>query len=676
MARAPFYVTTPIYYVNDRPHIGTAYTTIVADALARYARLRGRPTRFLTGLDEHGQKIERRAKERGITPAEYVNGMEGPFKDAWRLLGCSYDDFIRTTEPRHEARVQELWRRCEKNGDIYLGAYEGWYCVADEAFYTEKELVDGKSPTGRPVERVKEPSYFFRLSKYTQPLLDFYARHPDFVRPEGRYNEVKRFVEQGLQDLSISRTTFTWGIPVPNDPAHVMYVWFDALANYVSALGAPADAETDLFRTFWGTSASDPQAPAADVVHLVGKDILRFHAVYWPAFLLSAGLPPPRQVFAHGWLTVDGEKMSKSAGNFIPPEPIAEALGPDVLRYYLLREIALGQDGDFSHKNLFARYHGDLGNGLGNLLSRILPFLVKQFDGKIPPKGTHDPKDALLLALARTCAKSAAEHFEAIAPQRALEVTWELVVATNKYVDEQAPWALAKKGDVGRLGEVLRVIAAVLDTVSRLLWPVLPQKCDALRAQLGLAALAPSPGEDLWPPLPDSERTWPELEGTTVAPGSPLFPRFEAKEEAAILARLVPPPRPTASAAASAPVTSGAPSSEPAITGAPPISIDDFAKVRLVLGLVLAAERVPKSDKLLKLSVDVGEGTPRQILAGIGKTYAPEALVGKRIVVVANLSPRKMMGLESHGMVLAASDADGLSVLTVDGARAPGSVIR
>jgi methionyl-tRNA synthetase len=374
---------------------------------------------------------------------------------------------------------------------------------------------------------------------------------------------------------------------------------------------------------------------------------------------------------------VDGEKMSKSAGNFIPPEPIAEALGADVLRYYLLREIALGQDGDFSHKNLFARYHGDLGNGLGNLLNRILPFVVKQFGGTIPAKGTHDHKDTLLLALAQTCAKSAAEHFEGVAPQRALEAIWELVVATNKYVDEQAPWALAKKGDLGRLGEVIRVIATVLEAVSRLLWPVLPQKCDALRAQLGLAPLGPKEGAELWPPLPDSGRAWPELEGTAVAPGAPLFPRFEPKDEAAILAKLQPGAGAGAGAGAHAEAKAGRvvlPATAAEAEGV--IGIEDFAKVQLKLGLVRSAERVPKSDKLLKLSVDVGEPQPRQILAGIGKTYEPEQLVGKRIVVVANLAPRKMMGLESHGMVLAASDDAGLSVLTVEGERLPGSSVR
>jgi len=650
----PFYVTTPIYYVNDRPHIGTAYSTIAADTLARYARLRGRKTRFLTGTDEHGQKIERRAKDQGKTPQAFVDEMAAPFRDAWKVLGCSHDDFIRTTEPRHEERVQELWRRCEKSGDIYLGEYEGWYCVADEAFYTEKELVDGKSPTGRPVERVKEPSFFFRLSKYTDLLLDFYEKPPDFVRPEGRYNEVKSFVREGLRDLSISRTSFSWGIRVPGHERHVMYVWFDALTNYVSALGGPAaKGDAPLYDTFW--------TPNAEVVHLVGKDILRFHAVYWPAFLLAAGLEPPTQVFAHGWLTVDGEKMSKSAGNFIAPEPIAQELGADVLRYYLLREIALGQDGDFSHKNLIARYHGDLGNGLGNLLNRVLASIVKKtFDGKVPEKGTLEGVDHELQQQASAALTEAAKYFDEVAPHRALESIWEVVVAANKYVDQTAPWALAKDPEKrARLGTVCWVVLDVVRAIGAALSPVLPQKSAELFAQLGLPALAPAEGTDQWPVLGAL------ASGQATAPGVTLFPRLDPDREKALLDKLVPKAAKPADTA------------KPAEGGAKPtIVIDDLAKVDLRLGLVLTAERVPKSDKLLKLSVDVGEAAPRQILAGIGKTYAPEQLVGRRIVVVANLAPRKMMGLESHGMVLAASDEKALSVLSVDAEIAPGSAVK
>ena len=350
----PFYVTTPIYYVNDRPHIGTAYSTIAADVLARYHRLRGRPTHFLTGVDEHGLKLDRAAQAAGKSPQQFVDGMAPPFLDAWKLLECTNDDFIRTTEPRHTKRAQALWRIIAERGDIYLGEYEDWYCVGCETYYAERDLIDGKlcPQHKRPLERIKESSYFFRLSKYTDRLLEFYDAHPDFVRPEGRFNEVRSFVREGLRDLSVSRTSFKWGIPVPGDSAHVMYVWFDALANYISALGAPASGgPAPLFDRLW--------PPNGEVLHIVGKDILRFHAVFWPAFLFSAGIEPPTHVWAHGWLTVNGEKMSKTLGNFLPPTPLVEAFGADVLRYYLMRDVAFGQDGDFSHENLLQRYHGD-----------------------------------------------------------------------------------------------------------------------------------------------------------------------------------------------------------------------------------------------------------------------------------------------------------------------------
>jgi methionyl-tRNA synthetase len=677
----PFYVTTPIYYANDRPHIGTAYSTIAADVLSRYHRLRGRPTRLLTGVDEHGQKLERRAKEEGLSPQDFVDRMAEPFREAWQALGCDHDDFIRTTEPRHIERVQAMWRRAAQSGAIYLGEYEGWYCVADEAFYTEKELVDGKAPTGRPVERVKEKSYFFRLSAFADRLLEFYEQNPHFVRPEGRFNEVKSFVRGGLQDISISRTTFRWGIPVPQNREHVMYVWFDALTNYVSALGGPPEKgeHSPNFEKFW--------APNADVVHLVGKDILRFHAVYWPAFLMAAGLTPPTQIWAHGWLTVNGEKMSKSSGNFIPPGPLADAFGADVLRYYLMRDIALGQDGDFSHSNLIARYHGDLGNGLGNLLNRIVASIVQKSFGGVVPHVHFDKLedvDRALIATAKASAENAAKQLEAIAPHKALDAIWELVLATNKYVDQTAPWALAKDLEQQkRLKQVAYTVLESLRFLSIMLWPVMPQKCNDLRAQLGLAPLMPTTDLDLWPDA------WGGLSGgTKTAPGAPLFPRFDDDQQRAILERLgvvkAEAPKPAAkpkekkvSAEASSPAAPATPAAADAPPSEKPLAtIDDLSKIELRLGLVLSAERVPKSDKLLKLSVELGEASPRQILAGIGKTYEPEAIVGRRLVVVANLAPRKMMGLESHGMVLAASDESLLSVLSPDKDITPGSLVK
>ncbi len=671
-----FYVTTPIYYVNDRPHIGTAYSTIAADVLARYHRLRGEPTRFLTGLDEHGQKIERRAQELGMDPQTYVDGMVPPFKDAWKVLSCSYDDFIRTTEPRHKERAQELWRRCQAKGDIYEAEYEGHYCVGCEAYYTEKDLLEGAiCPVHKkPVDVLKEKTLFFRLSAYTDKLLDYYEKHPKFVQPEGRFNEVKSFVREGLRDLSISRGTFKWGVPVPGKPEHVIYVWFDALTNYMSSLNGPplAGEKSPLYEQFW--------EPNAKVVHLVGKDILRFHAVFWPAFLMSADLPPPTQVWAHGWLTVDGQKMSKSLGNFVAPGPIAEAVGADVLRYYLMRDIAFGQDGDFSHTNLFARYHGELGNGLGNLLNRIVASIVKNsFGGSVPKidEGALTDLDRALMARAQESARVAALQLADVNPNRALDAIWELVTAANKYVDQTEPWKLAKQADLKRLGEVVYTVLESLRFLGVMLWPFMPEKCDALLSQLGLDPLVPNVGLDLWPAsfggLPG---------GTQTRTATPLFPRFDKDQEAAILEKLSPKvvvmeekldekkpaPESAPKAAAPAPEKGLSPAKENMV-------FEDFMKVDLRVALVTLAERVAKSDKLLRLEVDLGHLGTRQILAGIGKHYAPEDVLGKRIVVIANLPPRKMMGLESQGMVLAAGDGSALSILNPQKDVAPGSAI-
>ncbi len=678
-----FYVTTPIYYVNDRPHIGTAYSTIAADVLARYHRMRGVPTRFLTGLDEHGLKLERRARELGLAPQPFVDSMVPPFQDAWRELSCAYDDFIRTTEPRHKLRAQALWRLCQEHGDIYEADYRGLYCVGCEAYYTEKDLLEGQvCPIHKkPVEVLNERTYFFRLSAYTDRLLAFYARHPTFVQPEGRYNEVKSFVREGLHDISISRATFSWGVEVPDRPDHVMYVWFDALTNYISALGAPplAGESTPLFERFW--------PPHAQAVHIVGKDILRFHAVYWPAFLMSAGIEPPTQVWAHGWLTVDGQKMSKSLGNFIAPKPLVEALGADVLRYYLMRDIAFGQDGDFSHANLFARYHGELANGLGNLLNRILASIVrKTFEGRVPvvDRGELAAIDRALLDAAHASAAKAAREFADVHPTRALEAIWELVAAANKYVDQTEPWKLVKGGQMPRLAQVVYTALEALRYLGLMLWPVMPNKASELLIQLGFDALTPEEGVDLWP------SDWGKLPGgIETRPGKPLFPRFEKEQEAALLVQLMPQAAPPsaepnvaaaqARAEAARERTAPAPKATPAAAnqapGQPPSSgrdlsekpsttIDAFAGLDLRVGEVKLAERVPKSDKLLRLEIDLGPLGTRQILAGIGKHYRPEDLVGRRLAVLANLPPRKMMGLISQGMVLAAGDGEVLSFLS------------
>ncbi len=665
----PYYVTTPIYYVNDRPHIGHAYSTVAADVLARFQRLRGRPTRFLTGLDEHGLKIERRAREQGMEPQRFVDGMAPPFQRAWEALGCSHDDFIRTTEPRHQERVQRLWKRLEAAGDVYLGDYEDWYCVGCEAFYPERELLEERRcPVHkRPVERVKERSYFFRLSRYQDRLTDLYERRPDFVRPEGRFNEVKAFVRGGLRDLSISRTSFRWGVPVPADPAHVMYVWLDALSNYVTALEGPAEpGEAPLFDRFW--------PPAGEVVHIVGKDILRFHAVYWPAFLMSAGLEPPTRVWAHGWLTVDGEKMSKSLGNFLPPEPLVEAFGADVLRYYLMRDVVFGQDGDFSHRKLLARYHGELGNGLGNLLHRMVRSIVGRYlDGRVPhiDESRMEPIDRQLRAAAERLAERAASHLDAVAPQRALDAIFELVAEANRYVDRTEPWRLGKEGRRARLEVVAYVVLETLRWLSVMLSPFMPGKCDDLRAQIGLPPLLSREGVDLWP------AAWGGLPaGAVLRPGEPLFPRWDEKELAEVLARLGVHDR---TERRREDVMTERVEEKPAEEAPPPdertIQYDDFARVTLRVGLVETAEKVPKADRLLKLTVNLGEQAPRTIVAGIAEHYAPEDLPGKRVVVVANLKPRKLRGVLSQGMLLAASHDGTLRLVEVPGDLPPGATV-
>ena len=658
MAR-PFYVTTPIYYVNDRPHIGHAYSTVATDVISRYQRIRGRSAYFMTGLDEHGLKIERRAKEEGLAPQDFVDQMAAPFRLAWEELECAHDGFIRTTSLQHRENVQALWRLMEANGDVYLDDYEDWYCVGCESFKTEKELLEGNlCPIHqKPVERIKERSYFFRLSKYAQPLLDYYEAHPKFVQPEARFNEVKSFVREGLRDLSISRTSFRWGVPVPNDPEHVVYVWLDALMNYVSALGGPAEeGRAPLYDEFWRS--------AETIIHIVGKDILRFHAVYWPAFLLSAGIRLPTQVWAHGWLTVNGEKMSKSLGNFLPPGPLVEAFGADVLRYYFMREVGFGQDGDFSHRNLLNRYNGELANGLGNLMNRIVAsILQKSLGGRVPgiELDALEAIDRELMAKAEACALDAGKHFEALAFHRALDTVWELVAATNKYVDSTQPWKLAKESDDTRLRQVCYTVLETLRWLSIMLFPVMPSKCNELRMQLGIHPLLPTEQLDLWPSV------WGGLRpGVQTRATRPLFPRFDENQERSILERLgvetAPPEKKKVPAM-----------TEPDQSKSNFIEIDDFTKVDLRVAVIKEAERVEKSKKLVRLVVDAGEPDLRQVLAGIAEHYAPEDLVGKRVVIVANLKPRKLMGLESQGMVLAASDEGGLSLLGVDKAVAPGS---
>ncbi len=651
MAR-PFYVTTPIYYVNDVPHLGTAYTTIVADALRRYHLLRGRDARLLTGTDEHGLKLEREAVARNVTPQQFVDEMSARFREAWPKLLVEADDFIRTTEPRHEKLVKEIWETIAKNGDLYLGAYEDWYCVGCESFKTEKELLPGNvCPLhNKAVERVKEETYFFKLKDYEQKLLDLYDARPDFIQPESRRNEVISFVRGGLKDLSVSRTSFKWGIPVPGNAAHIMFVWFDALANYWTALG-------DKQSKYW--------EPNGEVLHLVGKDILRFHTVYWPAFLLSAGLPLPTKVFAHGFLTIDGQKMGKSLRNAVDPIRLAnteEVGGPDGLRYQLLRYVAFGQDGDFDHKAMIERYNADLGKNLGNLLSRTLGLCAKLTSGKIP-RYTPGDLEREFETQAQKHIEAASAAWEALEPHRALEETIGLSSLANQYVDRAAPWAEAKKGNQERVDTSLALLLDTLRSLSVLVWPAIPRKADALREQLALPPIKNVIGTDQWPLGHAPDRV-----GTLLGAATPLFPTVDKDVEKALLDRL----QPKTETNTAAPVAAA-----PVADASKWIEYDAFASIDLRVGLVKSAKKIPKKDKLLELEVDLGEEKPRTIIAGLALSFTPEALAGQRVIVVANLAPRDFgKGLVSHGMILAAGPSEKLVLATAPADAAPGAKLK
>jgi methionyl-tRNA synthetase len=661
----PFYITTPIYYINARPHIGHAYTTMVADAIARSRRLMGDEVFFLTGTDEHGQKVERAAQKAGLPTRAFADDVAGAFRQMCRDLAITNDDFIRTTEPRHHRAAQALWRRVAAKGDIYKGDYEGWYCTVDEMFVPETQLVDGKCPTcGSQVERLKEESYYFRLSKYQQPLLDFYRDHPDFLQPAFRMNEVRTFVEAGLQDLSISRTSFTWGIPVPDDPAHVMYVWFDALTNYLTALGFGQDGPGTPTRVeaFW---------PA--VTHLVGKEIVRQHALYWPAFLMSAGIAPPQRIIAHGWWLMAGAKMSKSVGNVARYQDYAGTFGVDALRYFVMREMPLGLDANFSDEGILARFNADLANDLGNLVSRSTTMVHRYRSGVLPappPEAGAELDRGLDHDIARTIA-SVRGHFDQVQITLALQDTWELVRAVNKYIVEREPWTLAKQPDkhavldatLYHAADAVRVIAALVD-------PVMPGASARIRTMLGVE-------QEPWTSLAPGTLA----AGTRLGPIEPLFPRIEKTlEELRAMSTDGPVSTPEQ------PQSSQMPGSTPAATAPQPpaapaaqgdrISIDDFMKVELRTARVLEAEAVPKSKKLLKLTVDVGTER-RTVLAGIAEAYQPEQLVGKTIAIVFNLKPAKLMGIESNGMVLAASPEGGKpTLITFDETVEPGWRVR
>jgi methionyl-tRNA synthetase len=629
----PFFITTPIYYINARPHVGHAYTTMVADAIARSQRLLGADVFFLTGTDEHGQKVERAAQKAGLETKAFADEIAASFRQMCRDLHIANDDFIRTTEPRHHRAAQQLWRQVAANGDIYKGDYEGWYCTVDEMFVPETQLVEGRCPTcGGKVERLKEESYYFRLSKYQRPLLDFYRAHPTFVQPDFRFNEVRSFVEAGLQDLSISRTSFRWGIPVPDDPKHVMYVWFDALTNYLTALGFGADDPDARQRVdrFW---------PVA--VHLIGKEILRQHALYWPAFLMSAGIRPPERVIAHGWWLMGGAKMSKSVGNVARYQDYVRVFGVDALRYFVMREMPLGLDANFSDEGVLTRFNADLANDLGNLVSRTTTMVHRYCEGVVPSPGHGDGLDAELERQIDGTIETVIRRFEQFQITVALQETWDLIRAVNQYIVKREPWALAKQVDRrATLDATLYHGADALRATAALIDPVMPVAADRIRGMLGIA-------QEPWTGL----KAGGLRPGTRLGPTEPLFPRIEHSLEEL---RTMTPDEPRATPP---------PEQKPAApAGEPRITIDEFMKVELRVAKVLEAEAVPKSRKLLKLKVDTGRDQ-RTIVAGIAEAYQPEQLVGRTIVIVANLQPAKLMGIESNGMVLAGSPDEGQPVL-------------
>jgi methionyl-tRNA synthetase len=623
-----YYLTTPIYYVNAAPHIGHAYTTIVADVVKRFKRMQGYEVALTTGSDEHGVNVERAAERAGKTPREFCDVIAAEFQKQWQLLGLGIDYFQRTTSPQHARVVQDLFDRCRANGYIYKGSYSGQYCIFDNLYVNDAKPGDPCPDCGRPTETVTEENFFFKLSEFQDWLLELYEKQPDFIQPDTRRNEVISFVKGGLNDLSITRTNLKWGIPVAGEAPHVFYVWFDALSTYMSAVEG---------KNLW----------PADL-HLIGKEIVRFHAVYWPAFLKAAGLPLPGRIFAHGWLLFEESKMSKSRGNIVRPEPIRRVMGVDAVRYFLLREVVFGQDGSFSYDALVGRYNSDLANGLGNLASRTLS-MIRQYRNGVVPQGS----DGAITDLARQTIRTVEAAYDGFEFSRALEGVWGLISAVDKYIVEQAPWKLVKSGNAEALDRALYTSAEALRIATALLYPVLPESAPKIWAQLGISEPIES--------VRLADLRWGQLQsGQKIGEVSAIFPRIEvneavvkmrelenqvAAEQAALLGKKPAVPEPS-------------PPPEPA-----KISIDDFAKVDLRVGLVLSAQPVKGADKLLHLKVDLGESEPRTIVAGIAEAYTAEQIINRKVVIVANLQPRKLRGLTSNGMIVAASVDGGKPVL-------------